>query len=78
MPHLLRNSSSCPKIQPHLTETVDASSVLASVGGSRLHRQVGVDTRVCFPGVSLLVPHGAVAEDTSWEMHMVIYQGGSR
>ncbi|XP_029685164.1 netrin receptor UNC5D isoform X4 [Takifugu rubripes] len=28
-------------------------------------------------GVSLLVPHGAVAEDTSWEMHMVIYQGGS-
>ncbi|KAM3611780.1 uncharacterized protein V6R79_024129 [Siganus canaliculatus] len=26
-------------------------------------------------GVSLLVPHGAVAENMSWEMHMVINQG---
>ncbi|XP_071374495.1 netrin receptor UNC5D-like [Centroberyx affinis] len=26
-------------------------------------------------GVSLLVPHGAVAEDMSWEMYMVINQG---
>ncbi|XP_038153236.1 netrin receptor UNC5D-like isoform X2 [Cyprinodon tularosa] len=26
-------------------------------------------------GVSLLVPHGAVAENRSWEMHMVINQG---
>uniref|UniRef100_G3NP71 Netrin receptor UNC5 n=1 Tax=Gasterosteus aculeatus aculeatus TaxID=481459 RepID=G3NP71_GASAC len=28
-------------------------------------------------GVSLLVPQGAVAENTSWEMHMVINQGES-
>lgn len=31
-----------------------------------------------FPGVSLLVPHGAVAENMSWEMHMVINQGEAR
>uniref|UniRef100_A0A7N8XTS3 Netrin receptor UNC5 n=1 Tax=Mastacembelus armatus TaxID=205130 RepID=A0A7N8XTS3_9TELE len=30
---------------------------------------------VCFLGVSLLVPHGAVAENMSWEMYMVINQG---
>ncbi|XP_051518320.1 netrin receptor UNC5D [Myxocyprinus asiaticus] len=29
-------------------------------------------------GVSLLVPQGAIAEDTSWEMHMLINQGESR
>ncbi|XP_045890022.1 netrin receptor UNC5D [Micropterus dolomieu] len=29
-------------------------------------------------GVSLLVPHGAVAENMSWEMYMVINQGESR
>ncbi|CAB1322193.1 unnamed protein product, partial [Coregonus sp. 'balchen'] len=28
-------------------------------------------------GVSLLVPHGAIAEDPSWEMYMVINQGES-
>ncbi|KAJ8005877.1 hypothetical protein DPEC_G00122470 [Dallia pectoralis] len=28
-------------------------------------------------GVSLLVPHGAIAEDTSWEMYMMINQGES-
>uniref|UniRef100_A0A6Q2XLT5 Netrin receptor UNC5 n=1 Tax=Esox lucius TaxID=8010 RepID=A0A6Q2XLT5_ESOLU len=28
-------------------------------------------------GVSLLVPHGTIAEDTSWEMYMVINQGES-
>lgn len=33
---------------------------------------------VCFPGVSLLVPHGAVAENMSWEMYMVINQGEAR
>ncbi|KAK3539168.1 hypothetical protein QTP86_027605 [Hemibagrus guttatus] len=29
-------------------------------------------------GVSLLVSHGAIAEDTSWEMYMLIDQGDSR
>lgn len=29
-------------------------------------------------GVSLLVSHGAIAEDTSWEMYMLIDQGESR
>ncbi|XP_051971765.1 netrin receptor UNC5D-like [Xyrauchen texanus] len=29
-------------------------------------------------GVSLLVPHGAISEDTSWEMYMLINQGESR
>lgn len=33
---------------------------------------------VCFPGVSLLVPHGAVTENVSWEMYMVINQGEAR
>lgn len=33
---------------------------------------------VCFAGVSLLVPHGAVAENMSWEMYMVINQGEAR
>ncbi|KAK7164461.1 hypothetical protein R3I94_002996 [Phoxinus phoxinus] len=28
-------------------------------------------------GVSLLVPHGAIADDTSWEMYMLINQGES-
>lgn len=33
---------------------------------------------VGFLGVSLLVPHGAIADDTSWEMYMLINQGESR
>lgn len=37
-------------------------------------------THLCvfFPGVGLLVPHGAVAENMSWEMYMVINQGETR
>lgn len=34
--------------------------------------------RVVCAGVSLLVSHGAIAEDTSWEMYMLIDQGESR
>lgn len=29
-------------------------------------------------GISLLVPHGGIAEDTSWEMYMIISQEDSR
>ncbi|KAM6965349.1 netrin receptor UNC5D [Aplochiton taeniatus] len=47
-------------------ELLRATSVFGHLGG-----------RLMVPntGVSLLVPHGAVAEDTSWEMYMVINQG---
>ncbi|CAL8281680.1 unnamed protein product [Gadus morhua 'NCC'] len=31
-----------------------------------------------FVGISLLVPHGGIAEDTSWEMYMIINQEVSR
>lgn len=44
----------------------------------RVRLSVDADASVCFPGVSLLVPHGAVAENMSWEMYMVIHQGGAR
>lgn len=43
---------------------------------------VAADTNVCVclcvSGVSLLVPHGSVAENMSWEMYMVINQGEAR
>lgn len=40
---------------------------------------VNMDVCLCvLPGVSLLVPHGAVAENMSWEMYMVINQGDAR
>lgn len=29
-------------------------------------------------GISLLVPHGGIAEDTTWEMYMIINQEDSR
>lgn len=29
-------------------------------------------------GISLLVPHGGITEDTSWEMYMIINQEDSR
>ncbi|XP_065106374.1 netrin receptor UNC5D isoform X3 [Paramisgurnus dabryanus] len=47
---------------------VKTSAVFGHLGG-----------RLVIPnaGVSLLVPHGATAEDTSWEMYMLINQGES-
>lgn len=29
-------------------------------------------------GISLLVPHGGIAEDTTWETYMVIHQEDGR
>lgn len=29
-------------------------------------------------GISLLAPHGGIAEDTTWEMYMIINQEDSR
>ncbi|CAB1320027.1 unnamed protein product, partial [Coregonus sp. 'balchen'] len=57
---------------PPLTPTEDqmrTTGVFGYLGG----RLVVPNT-----GVSLLVPHGAIAEDTSWEMYVVINQGESR
>ncbi|XP_021462066.2 netrin receptor UNC5D isoform X1 [Oncorhynchus mykiss] len=56
---------------PPLTPTKDqmrTTGVFGHLGG----RLVVPNT-----GVSLLVPHGAITEDTSWEMYMVINQGES-
>uniref|UniRef100_A0A8C7FRJ3 Netrin receptor UNC5 n=1 Tax=Oncorhynchus kisutch TaxID=8019 RepID=A0A8C7FRJ3_ONCKI len=56
---------------PPLTPTKDqmrTTGVFGHLGG----RLVVPNT-----GVSLLVPHGAITEDTSWEMCMVINQGES-
>ncbi|XP_041757325.1 netrin receptor UNC5D isoform X3 [Coregonus clupeaformis] len=56
---------------PPLTPTEDqmrTTGVFGYLGG----RLVVPNT-----GVSLLVPHGAIAEDTSWEMYVVINQGES-
>ncbi|XP_067263284.1 netrin receptor UNC5D isoform X3 [Chanodichthys erythropterus] len=50
------------------TTRLKTSAVFGHLGG-----------RLVIPnaGVSLLVPHGAIADDTSWEMYMLINQGES-
>lgn len=52
---------------------------LASEASAFLTCELTADVwRVVCAGVSLLVSHGAITEDTSWEMYMLIDQGESR
>lgn len=57
----------------------DSLHQLASEASAFLTRELTADVwHVVCAGVSLLVSHAAIAEDTSWEMYMLIDQGESR
>lgn len=68
-------------VTPHPV-SVSAQQPDSRAGARACVLRARVLTVLCIPplsaGISLLVPHGGIAEDTTWEMYMIINQEDSR